>query len=779
MKLKLFLIHLFAFFFMASCNSSYTSNYNYAKFHDQQTASVRAKALATLREDNRLTTILSGTDTNAAENLKVDLDSLSVAATTANGIAVMAIVEAFLSDESLSGVAISERIAAMTSVMKAMAANDDASLFAKKITYDETSSADFERTVDSYLANRSKTTAEALDQFYWTGASGSAADLNANAPITAAIIRSGSSSASGGLDNIDTTVTVLTAAGITLPPDSETQAMKNGFGITNTLLEAIGATTKMAKGMGFDDASQQLLVKTFSNIVNSAGDGMAQVSTVVAGRTAISMLTANATIDAITQSMNDLSSLFTQRQAIAVAARGPLASPQDNSAANRLVAQLNTLISEINSPGDVALTLNITKDLTTKSGESEATSESFVADFNQALVNLQSSLEAGNGGSGGSGGNGGGGAGAGGGDNTGFLVTYASEPYFGTLPSDGTFYSDGDVVTVADIGNLESRSPTYFFNGWNTAANGSGTTYQPGSTFTIAGSNVTLHAQYQSATLREWRSVTSSIDGTKMAAVEELGQIYTSTDSGASWTARETNRRWLDIASSDDGTKLVAVAKNDNIYTSTDSGITWTARDSVRNWNKVISSSDGAKLVATVSSGQIYTSTDSGASWTARDSSRFWIGLAGSSDGANLSAVVSNGQIYTSTDSGATWTTRESTRSWSDITSSSDGTKLAAVVGGGQIYTSTDSGVTWTARDSSRGWGAISSSSDGTKLVAIGLGELLYTSDDSGVTWTGKYKVRSWADVVISGDGNKIAAQTLTGVIYTSYDFGSTMRLRF
>jgi photosystem II stability/assembly factor-like uncharacterized protein len=93
-------------------------------------------------------------------------------------------------------------------------------------------------------------------------------------------------------------------------------------------------------------------------------------------------------------------------------------------------------------------------------------------------------------------------------------------------------------------------------------------------------------------------SVASSSDGTKLVAVALGGQIYTSADSGVSWTARETDssRYWQSVASSSDGTKLVAVVELGYIYTSTDSGLTWTARASSRNWLAVASSSDGTKL---------------------------------------------------------------------------------------------------------------------------------------------------------------------------------------
>ncbi len=74
------------------------------------------------------------------------------------------------------------------------------------------------------------------------------------------------------------------------------------------------------------------------------------------------------------------------------------------------------------------------------------------------------------------------------------------------------------------------------------------------------------------------------------------------------WTERDPasgTADWRSVASSSDGTKLVACASGDRLYTSTDSGVTWTARESNRNWRSVASSSDGTKLVACVDNGQI------------------------------------------------------------------------------------------------------------------------------------------------------------------------------
>ena len=247
----------------------------------------------------------------------------------------------------------------------------------------------------------------------------------------------------------------------------------------------------------------------------------------------------------------------------------------------------------------------------------------------------------------------------------------------------------------------------------------------------------------QVATSGKWYSITSSSDGTKLAAVVNGGYIWTSTDYGVSWTAKltDTNRDWRGITSSSDGTKLAAFFYPGYIYTSTNSGVSWTTNSNSsgsRDWVSITSSSDGTKLAAVVNVGNIWTSTDSGVSWTAKltDTNRTWLSITSSSDGTKLAAVVAGGYIYTSTDSGATWTERSpvtasTTRNWRSITSSSDGTKLAAFVYNSYIYNSTDSGASWTTNSSSSGsriWTSITSSSDGTKLAAVVYDGYIYKS---------------------------------------------------
>ena len=65
----------------------------------------------------------------------------------------------------------------------------------------------------------------------------------------------------------------------------------------------------------------------------------------------------------------------------------------------------------------------------------------------------------------------------------------------GAVPVASNNYLEGDTVTV--LGNTGSLSKTgYSFAGWNTKSDGSGTSYQVGSTFKMGSSNVSLYAKW-------------------------------------------------------------------------------------------------------------------------------------------------------------------------------------------------------------------------------------------------------------------------------------------
>jgi photosystem II stability/assembly factor-like uncharacterized protein len=74
-----------------------------------------------------------------------------------------------------------------------------------------------------------------------------------------------------------------------------------------------------------------------------------------------------------------------------------------------------------------------------------------------------------------------------------------------------------------------------------------------------------------------WESIASSSDGSKLAAVNYGGGIYTSANGGSTWilTSAPNNLNWKSIASSSDGSKLAAGVDGGGIYTSANGGSTW------------------------------------------------------------------------------------------------------------------------------------------------------------------------------------------------------------
>jgi hypothetical protein len=320
---------------------------------------------------------------------------------------------------------------------------------------------------------------------------------------------------------------------------------------------------------------------------------------------------------------------------------------------------------------------------------------------------------------------------------------------------------------------------------------------------------------------RKWYDVASSTDGTNLIACDYGGfvstqstqagiggYVYTSTDSGVTWTARMTDalRKWLTVSSSSDGSYLFAGMFPGYLYISTNSGVNWNQITSAgyRNWVSIASSSlNGKSIVAASNDGYIYIYNDIvpnpiglniyglvyssiGDTWTSLTSagSRTWMGLASSDDGTKLLASVYGGYLYTSTNSGATWTARvtDQTRTWQGVASSSDGTILyACVFNGPNIWRSTDSGVNWMALTSTdtHNWRNIVTSSDGKKLLAnTNLNEYLYTSTNSGATWTQRTGAGTayWRNIASSRDGTKLAVTSAIGVgyIFTSIDSGAT-----
>jgi hypothetical protein len=286
------------------------------------------------------------------------------------------------------------------------------------------------------------------------------------------------------------------------------------------------------------------------------------------------------------------------------------------------------------------------------------------------------------------------------------------------------------------------------------------------------------------APARVWNVVASSADGSKLVAATDAspGGIYTSTDSGVTWTLTTNSPLWLAVASSADGVKLAAGSPG-FLLVSTNSGAVWhgAAVPFGFVWNGVTMSADAAKLAANGfgnyggDAGPIYYSGDSGTTWTSATVIQApWSSIAASADGRRMVAASNSGLICGSQDFGATWTTNGAPiMVWKSVASSADGTRLVAVVRGnftaGPIYISTNAGTNWFPSVApSNNWAGVVSSADGTSLVAVVHGGGIYTSTNSGATWDlANAPSNQWTSVASSADGRRLVAVESGGGIYT------------
>lgn len=129
-----------------------------------------------------------------------------------------------------------------------------------------------------------------------------------------------------------------------------------------------------------------------------------------------------------------------------------------------------------------------------------------------------------------------------------------------------------------------------------------------------------------------YNAVCGSSTMEKQALVETSGNILISTNYGSTWVRSgptTTSKGWRGICCSRDFTKLAAVAAispgnaTEYIYTSTDSGATWTQRTTAgqKTWRYIVCDATCTNIVATTSgtaspTGGVFISNDSGATWS-------------------------------------------------------------------------------------------------------------------------------------------------------------------
>ncbi len=153
-------------------------------------------------------------------------------------------------------------------------------------------------------------------------------------------------------------------------------------------------------------------------------------------------------------------------------------------------------------------------------------------------------------------------------------------------------------------------------------------------TFTAAGAVPNPYSAYDSSycSWRGGQNLDSNADGTRLIVADAKNYncggtpinrfIYLSSDGGSTFSAANglPSAAWGVVASSQTGQYLAAGAHPGNLYTSSNYGATWTlaATPGVKPWWDVKMSADGSFMIATYDGGGLpYVSTDFGSTWSA------------------------------------------------------------------------------------------------------------------------------------------------------------------
>ena len=186
------------------------------------------------------------------------------------------------------------------------------------------------------------------------------------------------------------------------------------------------------------------------------------------------------------------------------------------------------------------------------------------------------------------------------------------------------------------------------------------------------------------AGLQDCYGVASDSSGDHLLAMTAVSggsvDLWTSADAGKTWTNRTqatatSYQFWSGLASDNTGTFLVAVSQDSanqgmgDIWTSRDSGATWTNQTkgtaaSGDQFSAVASDANGTNLVAAGGSG-IWRSADSGVTWTNETIAtsaygQIWVSLAVDAGGSHFAAISNGGPVSSNVNGlcciGSIWT---------------------------------------------------------------------------------------------------------------------------
>ena len=237
------------------------------------------------------------------------------------------------------------------------------------------------------------------------------------------------------------------------------------------------------------------------------------------------------------------------------------------------------------------------------------------------------------------------------------------------------------------------------------------------------------------------------------------GELYASTDHGATWSARAA----LPVR---DAVALRARSSALELYLAAESGLVGRSSDGGTNWEIVgaVAASDvadllvlpGGDLLLLTATGTVYRSTDLGGSFTAMAElgESGFVALARASTG-EICALTRTGEVHASGDEGASWGGRSAIPVSDAVDLASASLGLCVLTATGEIELSTDAGWTWHAVGTLSQVGSRALVADGTALVAATREGHAATSPDGQVwTWAGSINQLSLTALAVDTPGS-------------------------
>ena len=204
-----------------------------------------------------------------------------------------------------------------------------------------------------------------------------------------------------------------------------------------------------------------------------------------------------------------------------------------------------------------------------------------------------------------------------------------------------------------------------------------------------------------------WQYLQMDASGTSIYAIDASNVAYTSTNGGNSWNLFDVST-FKTVAGSADGTKLFGVVYGGDIWSSQDTGNTWSRSGlSYQNWTGISCDLSGNNVFASVYGGNIWITSNSSSGWSEYSSipSKNWQSVASNSDGTRVVATamadVSYSEIWSLTKNGYVWTsTLNNSLSLQNtsvdfVSSDYSGKNLYAAVNNYGVWNSVNYGASW------------------------------------------------------------------------------------